>query len=236
MARSTWFRIYQTAIVAVAALVFAWALMVRPFAEVENALFFAALVFIACFLRVDAGESSLGFEAAVVFGALILFHDPAVVLIAVLAGAIPHALYESAAQKSWKLDRFANAAQLAVAYSIVGVLYAEAVARDAAPMAKVAGYILLVIGYVVVHLAFATLRRAFEGDAAPVDFRRVLIMQGRALLLVSPIVAIEVLLYRSYAAPGFAIAFLPVLLLAYAMRNEASTDQQNVEQIGRAHV
>ncbi|HWW60849.1 MAG TPA: GAF domain-containing protein, partial [Thermoanaerobaculia bacterium] len=229
MARSTWFRVYQTAIVVVAALVFAWALMVRPFEDVENALFFAALVFIAGFLRVDAGESSLGFEAAVVFGALILFHDPAVVLIAVLAGAIPHAFYESAADRSWRLDRFANAAQLAVAYSIVGVLYAQAVARDAAPMAKVAGYILLVIGYVVVHLAFATLRRGFEGDAAAVDFRRMLVVQGRALLLVSPIVAIEVLLYRSYGAPGFAIAFLPVLLLAYAMRNEASTEQQNSE-------
>jgi diguanylate cyclase (GGDEF)-like protein len=80
---------------------------------------------------------------------------------------------------------------------------------------------------------FVSIRRYFEEDTSPLDFRRALVVQGKTLMLVAPVVAIEVMLYRSYGVAGFAIAFLPVLIVAYAMRNEAESAQQNVELVRR---
>jgi diguanylate cyclase (GGDEF)-like protein len=233
MSRSALFRTWQIAVALVTTVLVIWSLSTRPFQQMEYALFFAALVLLATLIRIDAGEASVGFEAAVVLGAVIVFHDPAVALLAVFFGVGAHSLYEVTQKKARPLTALYNAAQLALSYWVVAWLYASAVASNAPPMAKVSGYILLLVGYLVAHLAFASLRRYFEGDAGPIDFRTVLTAQGKTLLLVSPIVAIEVMLFPSFKAAGFGIAFVPVLLVAYAMRNEVESEQQNVELLRR---
>ncbi|HUP61646.1 MAG TPA: diguanylate cyclase [Thermoanaerobaculia bacterium] len=233
MSRAAVFRSWKTGIVLLAVLLFVSALIARPPLEVQTALFFGALVLVATFLRVEAGDGSIGFEAAVVFGALIIFHSPAVALIAVLAGAGLHALYDALTTRAWRIEPFYNAAQLALSYGVVGLLYTVAVARDAKPAAKMAGFILLLVGYLVAQLLFVSIRRYFEEDTSPLDFRRVLTVQGKTLLLVTPIVAIEIMLYDPWGVAGFAIAFLPVLIVAYAMRNEAESSQQNTELLRR---
>ena len=233
MSRAAVFRSWKTGIVILAVLLFIAALVVRPLPEVQTALFFGALVLIATFLRVEAGDAAIGFEAAIVFGALIIFHSPAVALIAVLSGALLHAIYDAVTTRAWRIEPFYNAAQLALSYAVVGLLYTVAVAADAKPAAKMAGFILLLIGYLVAQLIFVSVRRYFEEDTSPLDFRRVLTVQGKTLLLVAPIVAIEIMLYEPWGVAGFAIAFLPVLIVAYAMRNEAESAQQNVELLRR---
>jgi diguanylate cyclase (GGDEF)-like protein len=233
VSRTALFRGFKVAIVAAAVCLLIFASLARPVAETRTALVFAALVLVATFLRIDAGDASVGFEAAVVFGALIIFHSPAVALIAVFAGAGAHALYDALARRKWELEPFYNAAQLTLSYSIVALLYAVAVAPNAPPPAKMAGATLLLVGYVGLHLLFLSLRRYFEEETAPLDLRRVLQMQAKTLLLVTPVVAIEVMLYANWGIPGFVVAFLPLLIVAYTMRNEAEAAQQNVELLRR---
>jgi len=233
MSRTTFFRCWKAGVVAVAVALLIAAAATRPPAETRTALVLGALVFIATFLRIDAGDASVGFEAAIVFGAILVFHSPAVALMAVFVGAGAHATYDAASRKKWELEPFYNAAQLALAYAIVGLLYSIAVAADAKPAAKMAGTTLLLAGYVGIHLLFLSVRRYAEGETAPLDLRRVLFVQAKTLLLMTPVVAIEVMLYPEWGIAGFAIAFLPVLVVAYSMRNEAESAQQNAELLRR---
>jgi len=231
--RASLFRTWKTGIVLLAALLLVWAVATRTLAETQTVLFVAALVFVAMLLRIETGDAAIGFEAGVVFGAVVIFHSPAAALVAVFVGAGLHALWYGTTHKQWRIDEAYNAAQLALSYSVVALLYSLAVAHDAAPPAKMAGFTLLLVGYLVAHLTFVSIRRWFEEDASPLDFRRVLTLQGKTLLLATPIVAIEVMLYPRWGIASFAIAFLPVLIVAYAMRNEAEAAQQNVELLRR---
>jgi diguanylate cyclase (GGDEF)-like protein len=233
VSRTAFFRGFKVAALAAAVSLLIYAVLTRPIVETRTALAFAALVLIATFLRIDAGDASVGFEAAVVFGALVIFHSPAVALIAAFVGTGVHALYDAFARKRWDLEPFYNAAQLVLSYSLVGLLYAVAVAPDARPPAKMAGATLLLVGYVGIHLLFVSLRRYAEEETAPLDLRHVLQMQAKTLLLVTPIVAIEVMLYANWGIAGFTVAFLPVLIVAYAMRNESEVAQQNVDLLRR---
>ena len=233
MPRTIIFRGWKIAVIVVAAILLAAVVVTRPLEELETALFFAALVLVATVLRLDVGDSSIGFEAAVVFGALIIFHNPGVALVAVFVGCGAYAAYEAYTRSELRLDPFYRAAQLALSYAIVGLLYSLAVARDAPPAAKMAGFTLLLVGYLGAHLVFLTVRRYFEESTAAIDYRGVFALQGKTLLFVAPVVAIEVMLYATWGAAGFAIAFLPVLIVAYSMRNEAEAAQQNVELVRR---
>ena len=233
MSRTAFFRGFKVAVVLAAVCLLVYGLVTRPAVETRTALVFAALVLVAMFLRADAGDAAVGFEAAVVFGALLIFHSPLVALIAVLTGAGAHALYDALARRKGELEPFYNAAQLALSYSLVGLLYSVAVAADARPAAKMAGATLLLVGYVGIHLLFLSLRRYAEAETTPLDLRRVLQVESKTLLLVAPVVAIEVMLYANWGIAGFTVAFLPVLLVAYAMRNEAEAEQQNAELVRR---
>lgn len=226
------FRVCQVTVLTITSTLLVGTLVFRPIESVELLILATLLVAVAAFVRIE-GESPVGFESAVVFGATIATHDASVALIAMFVGSAIHALYQAVAKKCWRFDIACNTAQPALSYFVVALLYTLAVARDAPAMAKVSGYILLVVGYLVVYVLFAALRRRLEDGGAPLDFRRVLLVQGRMLMLVSPIVAVEVMLYGRFGTAGFAIGFLPVLIIAYAMRNEAEAERQNAELLRR---
>ncbi len=233
MSRIPFFRFWKAVVVVSAAILLVTALLTRPSMELRSALVFAALVLVASFLRIEAGDASMGFEAAIVFGAIVIFHSPAVALVSVLLGTGAHAAYLAVAQRQRRIEPFYNAAQLALSYSIVGLLYAVAVAHDAAPSAKMSGFALLLVCYVAVHLIFVAVRKWFEEDTTPIDFRRILLVEGKTLLFVTPIVAIEVMLYATWNLTGFAVAFIPVLVVAWALRSESEASQQNTELLRR---
>src|SRR5688572_24560644 len=195
MSRVSLFRWWKAGIVALTIVLLGWSIATRPVSELQTALFFAALVLVATFLRIEGGDATVGFEAAVVFGALIIFHSPFVALLAVFLGCAAHGVYLALKEKRLSIDPFYNASQLALSYTIVGLLYSVAVAEDAKPAAKMAGFVLLLVGYLVTHLLFVSIRRYFEEETAPLDFRRVLTVHGKTLVLITPVVAIEVMLY-----------------------------------------
>jgi diguanylate cyclase (GGDEF)-like protein len=229
MPRAALYRSWQIAVVVLTAVAVAWAFATHDATFAVHALFFALLVLAAQFFRIEAGEASVGFEASIVFGAIILFHSASMALIAVAAGTLLHSVYVYLSEREVRLEPVYAGAQLALSYAIVALLYTRAVVAAAPVMAKISGYILLLVGYLVFHLLFASLRRYLEDDAGPLDFRRVLMAQGRMLLLGSPVVGIEVMLYQTYGMPGFALAVLPVLVVAYAIRTESEVQVQNAD-------
>jgi len=216
-------------VIAVTAVV--WTVSVESWTMVQAFLVYAAFVAVAAWLRID--DDTSGFEAAVVFAAILLLHDPEVALIAVFAGVGVYHLARDAGRRTWRLASMYEAAQLALSYYIVALLYASAVAKDAPLMAKVSGYILLVVGYLVAHVVFAAVRHTLEGRRDALDVRNLLVVQGRMLLIMTPVVAAEVLCYSIYGRLGFALAFLPVLVIAYTMRNEHDATRQNTELVRR---
>jgi diguanylate cyclase (GGDEF)-like protein len=233
MSRTPLFRLWKAIAIASAAILVLVALVTRPAPEVQSSLILAVLVLVASFLRIGAGDASIGFEAAIIFGAVVVFHSPAVAVVPALLGAGLHAAYRARSEKTRRIEPFYNAAQLALSYGLVGLLYSVAVARDAAPAAKMSGFALLLVSYVAVHLFFVAVRKWFEEDATAIDFRQVLLVEGKTLLFVTPIVAIEVMLFGAWGLAGFAVAFIPVLIVAWSMRSESEVAQQNVELVRR---
>jgi diguanylate cyclase (GGDEF)-like protein len=227
MKRAVLFRTYALTAIAVAVGAMLWSLSVSSWATAQTLLFYAALIAVAAWVRVD--DEASGFEAAVAFAAILVLHDPAVALVSVFAGTAAYFVARDAGRRKFRLESLCDAAQLALSYYVVALLYSSAVARNAPLMAKVSGYILLVVGYLVAHILFAAVRHLLEGAEDSLDVRRLLIAQGRMLLLMTPVVAVEVLSYSAYGMLGFALAFLPVLLVAYSMRNETDAVRQNVE-------
>src|SRR3954464_13247226 len=80
MSRAVLFRIYMLAAIVIALGAVVWTVSVESWAMVEAFLVYAAFVAVAAWLRVD--DETPGFEAAVVFAAILLLHDPEVALIA----------------------------------------------------------------------------------------------------------------------------------------------------------
>lgn len=229
MSRAVLYRIYVLAAIAIATAASLWTFTVISWPQAENLLFYAALVAVAAWIRAD--DETTGFEAAVVFAAILVLHDPAVALISVFIGTVLFRVGRDA--KRFRIGSLYDAAQLALSYYIVALLYASAVAREAPLMAKVSGYILLVVGYLLVHLLFAAVGHALEGTREALDFRSILVTQSRMLLLMTPIVAAEVLGYSVSGVLGFTLAFLPVLVIAYVMHNETAASNENKELVRR---
>jgi hypothetical protein len=123
MSRTSLFRWWKAGVVVLTLGLLAATVVVRPIAEMRMALFFAALVLVATFLRIESGDTSVGFEAAVAFGAIVLFHGPAVALVAVFLGCAAQGFYLAIRDRRVQLDSLYNPSQLALTYAIDGALY-----------------------------------------------------------------------------------------------------------------
>src|SRR4051812_7677359 len=126
MSRAVLFRIYVLAAIVLAVSAVVWTFSVASWTTLGALLFYAALVAVAVWVRVD--DASPGFEAAVVFAAILLLHDPAVALISVFVGTAVLRIADDARRRTFRLDSLYDAAQLALSYYIVALLYASAVA------------------------------------------------------------------------------------------------------------
>jgi diguanylate cyclase (GGDEF)-like protein len=220
MSRSVLFRVSAFAAIAIAVGASLWSLSGRSWTSAQELFFFALLIAVGCYLRVDDDRASAGFEAAVVFGAVPLLHDSGVALFSVLLGATVHNVFRDVShQRRPRLQSLLDAALLTISYGVVAVLYCSAVSANAPLMARVSGYVLLLVGYLAVNLALRAVQR--------LEIRDSFLAQVKLLLLVTPIVAVEAMSYRAYGLVGFAVAFLPVLLLAHALRNVADAARQN---------
>ena len=105
------YRAWQIAALAFAMAVSIWAVASHSLHDIGLAGFFAALILCASFLRIEADEASVAFEAPLVFGAIIIFHDPALALLAAFVGGTSYAI----AKRPLRLDPFAFAAESSLA-------------------------------------------------------------------------------------------------------------------------
>jgi len=233
MPRPHWSFAYALTTTIIAVAVMVWTGVAEPAGFLEAAAFFAALVAIASFIRVESDGNTIGFEAAVVFAAILLTHESSIAVVSVFVGVAVYNLYNDVAERRFHVRSLASAAELALSYYVVALLYTLAVARNAPMVAKASGYILLLVGYALAHIGFAAARHVVEGKDEVLDVRRILIAQARILLVVTPIVVVEAIGYHVYGVAGFAIGFVPVLLVAYAMRNESDAKRQNSELLRR---
>lgn len=195
-----------------------WIVATRPAAYLEQVLFFTALVGIISFLTLEVDEVSIGFEAGVIFPVILLLHDPTAAMVIAFVGLILYYL------RARSLRALSEPAILAVSYFVVALLYASAVDKSADAAAKVSGYILLVVGFFATRIAFLSTRE---------NPKRLLLLQAEVLVAITPVVAIEVMGFRAYDRIGLVVAFVPLLLIAYALRDALRTKERNQELVRR---
>jgi diguanylate cyclase (GGDEF)-like protein len=187
---------------------------------------FTALLVIAAVLRMERDGSIVGFEAVVAFPAIVIQHDPALAAVATFVATVAHALWLGIRARRLALRPFVEAAGLTLSFFVAGFVYHAAVGPNPGPMAIATGYLLLCAVWLLAHTVFALLTDREAARTAPAARR--FAQQGKVLLLISPVAAVEILAWQPYGPGGVAIAFLPVLLAAYVLKSEADTEQQNV--------
>jgi diguanylate cyclase (GGDEF)-like protein len=170
------------------------------------------------FFTMEIEGVTFGFEAGVIFPAILLLHDPAVALVSGFVGLAAYQLRKP----SFRVLR--DSAFLGISYFVVALLYASAVDKNAHLLAKVSGYVLLVVGFLALRIAF------LAAVGAP---RHLMLLQTQIVAWITPAVALEVMSFLGYGLIGFATAFLPLLLVAYAMRREVRIGERNAELMQR---
>lgn len=218
MPRSGWLRLFSLAAIGFAVAASALIVFLHPAANLQEVLFFTALVAFVSFFMIESEQITFGFEAGVIFPAILLLHDPAVALVSGFVGLTVWHLRKPS------LRALRDAAILGISYFIVALLYASAVDKNAPLLAKASGYVLLVVGFLALRIAFLTIA------GAP---RQLMLLQSQIVAVITPVVALEVMSFMAYGPVGFAIAFLPLVLLAYAMRREVRISERNAELMRR---
>jgi len=214
MPRAGELRLLSLAAIGFAIAASVWMVCARPGVYLEQLLFFTALVALVSFFSIEVEHVTFGFEAGVIFPAILLLHDPAVALV---SGFVGLAVYQL---RKPSLQALRDPALLGISYFVVALLYASAVDKNADLLAKASGYILLVVGFLALRIGVLAIR------GAP---RKLMLLQTQIVAVITPVVALEVLSFLGYGTLGFAVAFLPLLVIAYAMRREIGLNERNAE-------
>jgi len=233
MSRGRLRQLYHLGVIAITSLVaiHEWAILRHPLEY--PLLFFTALVVVATFLRVRYTEGHVGFEMVVTFPVIILFHDPEFAVFSVFAANLIYVLATDLRAKRIRLESIYNGAQLALSFFLAGMLYVSMVNRQMPLMTRAADYVILSFAFLLSMWLFTWIDRRLAGFSPRTALGDIFAIHGKTVLLTSPIVAAEVMLYQPYGQIGFVIAFLPVLLVAYVMRNESELSLKNVSLLRR---
>lgn len=195
--------------------------------------FFSLLVFITSLLRMESRNGSVGFEPTVAFAVIIIFHAASLPVLAVFIGATLAEAWFAIAQKEWSLSRVSRASATTIAVALGAVMYGSTVPETAGEAAHVPGYVLLFAAFLLVIAAYDSLIASLQDGGHGAHAWATVVGQSKILLLISPIVAVEVLIWGEYGMLGFAIAFLPVLFVANAIRNESEGERQTLALMRR---
>jgi diguanylate cyclase (GGDEF)-like protein len=218
------FRLLQVSTVAAAGLLFLLFAPGIPLARWPEILFFTLLATLAFRLRVRYAGNYVGLEAAALVPAIILMESPgAVMLICFAADILAKTL---ARQRRLSLPTGFDVAQLALSYGLAAAFF-QSVHRPAPNLAALSvetGGVMVVFFFINTLLVFGYLEL---GRLVP---RERLIEMGLfqllALLLLTPIVALQILMHREYEIPGLLLAFFPVVLASFVVRNLSSIEQK----------
>ena len=198
--------------------------------EWPEILFFTALGVLAFRLRVRYAGNFVGLEAAALAPAILLLHSPgAAMLVCVAADAISKLLQKT---RRLTLSNTSDLAQLSLAYG-AAALFRHALNAPAGGWVTVAAQatgVLLVFFFVNTAFVFAYLE--LGGIIRRERLLEIALFQLVALLLLAPIVILEVLVYPHYGVAGMLLAFFPVVLASFVMRNLSSMERR-VEEVSR---
>jgi len=198
-----------------------------PWSRWPELLFFTVLAVVAFRLRVRYAENYVGLEAAALVPAILILGSPgAAMLVCVVGDAISKLFVRS---RRLTLSNAFDVAQLSVAYGAAALFsYAlHSAGGGWARLAALATGVLLVFFFVNTALVFAYLELA---RMAPRErLLEVALFQLTALLLLAPIVILEVLVYATYGPAGMLLAFFPVVLASFVVRNLSSMERRVAE-------
>ncbi|HEY6928213.1 MAG TPA: sensor domain-containing diguanylate cyclase [Thermoanaerobaculia bacterium] len=224
MSRTRAFRALQWAAVAAAVVLFAAEIPSLPVHRPAELLFFVGLAAVAFRLRVRYAGNFLGLEAAALVPAIVILQSPgATMLVCVSADLIAKL---SRGRRRLNLPSAFDVAQLAISYGLAAIFFGAVHTTTLRPvsLAAAAAGVLLVFFFANTLLVFGYLEL---GRLVPRE--RLLEMglyQLVALLLLSPIVALEILVYPDYRIPGLLLAFFPVVLASLVVRNMSSVERK----------
>jgi diguanylate cyclase (GGDEF)-like protein len=226
-ARERAFRLVQIGTTVAAVLLFLFEARDIPAERLPEILFFIGLTAIAFRLRVRYAGNFLGLEAATLVPAILILGSPgAVMLICVVADILAKLLGRL---KRVLLSTAFDLSQLAVSYGLAAIFFRELHRGAQGPIALTAltAGVLLIFFFVNMLLVFFYLEL---GRLVPrARLLEMGLFQLMALLLLTPIVALEILVYRSYGPIGLLLAFFPVVLAAFVIRGLSSMEQKYTE-------
>lgn len=227
MSRGRRRQLYHLGVLAITVIVaiHEWAILRHPLPY--PLVLFTALAVVGTFLRVRYTEGHVGFEMVVAFPVIILFHDPGFALFSVFAANLIYVLATELPAKRLRVESIYNGAELALSFFLAGLLYLSMVDRQTPVMTRAADYVILSLSFLLSMWLFRWIDRRLAGVSSTTALEDIFAIHGKTVLLISPIVAVEVMIYQPYGQIGFIIAFLPVLLVAYVMRNESELSLKN---------
>ena len=221
------FRSLQVAACAGAGVMLALLLPGIPWERWPELLFFAGLSVVAFRLRVRYAGNYVGLEAAALVPAILLLDSPgAAMLVCVIADGASKLL---ARPRRLNLANAFDVAQLSLAYG-AAALFCRALHAAGAGWVTVAALatgVLLVFFFVNTALVFAYLE--LGGMASRERLLEIAFFQLAALLLLAPLVILEVLVYAPYGPAGMLLAFFPVVLASFVVRNLSSMERRVAE-------
>jgi diguanylate cyclase (GGDEF)-like protein len=229
MTRSSGFRFLQIGTSAAAALLFLLEAHTIPVGRTVDLVFFTLLAALALRLRVRYAGNFLGLEAAALIPAILILNSPGA---AMLICAVADLSTKLLRRRKLSLSSLFDLSQLSLAYGVAALFYGAVRSPEQAPVALAveAAGVLLVFYFVNTLFVFAYLE---IGRLVPRE--RLLEMglfQLVALLLLSPIVALEILVYPQYHIPGLLLAFFPVVLASLVIQNFSSVERK-YERVAR---
>jgi diguanylate cyclase (GGDEF)-like protein len=201
-----------------------------PWERWPELLFFTGLSVLAFRLRVRYAENYVGLEAAALVPAILLLDSPgAAMLVCVVADALSKLL---ARPRRLNLSNAFDIAQLSLAYATAALFCRALHAAQGGwvTIAALATGVLLVFFFVNTALVFAYLE--LGGMTSRERLLEIALFQLAALLLLAPIVILEVLVYEPYGVAGTLLAFFPVVLASFVVRN-LSTMERRVAEVSR---
>ena len=218
------FRTLQIATVIAAALLFVVEAPDIPVGRAAEILFFIALTTLAFRLRVRYAGNFLGLEAAALVPAILILHSPGAVMLICLTADILSKLLGRV--RRVQLSTAFDLSQLALSYGLAATFFRalDHGAQSAIALGASAAGVLLVFFFVNILFVFGYL------DLGRLVPRERLLEMGlfqlAALLLLSPIAALEILVYPDYGTAGLLLAFFPVVLASFVIRNLSSMEEK----------
>ncbi len=221
------FRTLQIAVCAGAGGILAVLAPTIPWDRWPELLFFTALSTLAFRLRVRYAENYVGLEAAALVPTILLLGSPgAAMLVCVLSDSVSKLVSRP---RRLNLSNAFDIAQLSLAYGAAALFCRalHAAGSSWATVAALATGVLLVFYFVNTGLVFAYL--VLGGRAPRERMLEIALFQLAALLLLAPIVILEVLVYAPYGPAGALLAFFPVVLASFVVRNLSSMERRVAE-------